>query len=193
MPNRGDFDKKTSGKTGKFYKKCYKKISPLPNWKTQDCRLKIFMKCSTHSGLSLRYSRWQGKQRFPPAQRVGSKVTKEVSGLRKALAFSTATQKPKKMEKRPWKSGRKYFWLGSYPPKPSIRYLLKSASQWGLSWPPSLLLQHPLSRIFHTPTLALFSFLNSFHYTVEAWTAQGLGVDPCTAENPSITFDSLKV
>lgn len=43
------------------------------------------------------------------SKRLGKKVTKEVSGVRKTLAFSTATQKPKTMEKQPPKSGRNSF------------------------------------------------------------------------------------
>lgn len=43
------------------------------------------------------------------SKRLGRKVTKEGSGVRKAFAFSTATQKPKTMEKQPQKSGRNSF------------------------------------------------------------------------------------
>lgn len=43
------------------------------------------------------------------SKRLGRKVTKEGSRVRKALAFSTATQKPKTMEKQPPKSGRNSF------------------------------------------------------------------------------------
>lgn len=151
------------------------------------------MKCSTHSGLLLRQSKWLGKQRFPPIQRVGKAVTREGSGLRKALELSHQQPEIKDNGEQPEKSGRKHFRLGLYPSKPSTGYLLKSASQWGLSWPPYSLFQHPFPQTVHSPILGSFSVFE--HFSLYSWCLNNaeLGADPYTVENLSITFDSPKV
>lgn len=136
IPDNGDLGKKRLGKTEKFYKKYYKKVSS-PKTEGYDWRLKMFMKCSTHSGLSLKHSRWQGKQRFlwTPRGWGGKSQRKGQESERHSLS----QQQPR--NQRQWRNslknlGETPFNLGLYPSKPSIRCLLKSVSEQGLSWLP---------------------------------------------------------
>lgn len=94
IPNNGDLGKEVR-KNRAVFQKYYKIFFFSPNWRTWAWRLKVFMKRSTHSGLSLRRSRWQGKHRgsykFPAGV---EKVTREEGEVRRAFAFLTAAQKP---------------------------------------------------------------------------------------------------
>lgn len=101
IPNNGDLDKKRLGKTEKFYKKYYKKSFLPQNWRIWLEIENVHEMPNTLRPVTETFQMARETE-VPMSSNKGSRV-------RKALAFSTATQKPKTMEKQPPKSGRHSF------------------------------------------------------------------------------------
>lgn len=86
IPNNGDLGKEVRKSRAVFQKYYQIFFFFSPNWRTWAWRLKVFMKCSTHSGLSLRRSRWQGKHRgsykFPAGVEKSHRGRRSQKGVR---------------------------------------------------------------------------------------------------------------